>query len=167
MADAGLFVGWGQVARGRERETIETFNESARYWARLQQEDRIESFDVVLLLPHGGDLNGFVLLRGSAEQLDSVRREDEFIQFVQRAALVVDSVGVVPAYVGEGVGRIMGLYQQSVAGISRRETAAQHELALLAVVQQEPAARASRPSVQIGETVALPGDSTGLLALDR
>jgi hypothetical protein len=115
MADAALFIGWGQVARGRERQATETFNESAQYWARLQQDGRIESFDVVLLVPHGGDLNGFVLLRGSGEQLDSIRREDEFIQFVQRAALVVDSVGVVPAYVGEGVARIMGLYQQSIA----------------------------------------------------
>ena len=53
MADAALFIGWGQVARGRERDAVETFNESAAYWARLQQDGRIESFDVVLLIPHG------------------------------------------------------------------------------------------------------------------
>jgi hypothetical protein len=104
-----LLIGWGQVARGRERQATETFNESAQYWARLQQDGRIESFDVVLLVPHGGDLNGFVLLRGSGEQLDAVRREDEFIQFVQRAALVVDSVCPIVASAGSGEDELDGL----------------------------------------------------------
>jgi hypothetical protein len=27
MADAGLFIGWGAVARGREKEAVDLFNE--------------------------------------------------------------------------------------------------------------------------------------------
>ena len=118
MADAGLFIGWGQVARGREQQGIQTFNESMQYWTRLQQDGRIESFDVAVLVPGGGDLYGFVLLRGGAEQLDSIRREEEFNRVVQRAALVVDSLGVVPAYVGEGVAPIMSLWQESVNAVT-------------------------------------------------
>ncbi len=69
MADAGLFIGWGQVVRGREKRAVEVFNESVEYWGGLQGDGKIEGFEVVLLAPHGGDLAGFALLRGSAEQI--------------------------------------------------------------------------------------------------
>src|SRR5690349_165664 len=32
MADAALFIGWGQVVRGREKRAVEVFNESVAYW---------------------------------------------------------------------------------------------------------------------------------------
>ena len=69
MADAGLFVGWGQVVRGREQRAVEVFNESVAYWGGLQGDGKIESFEIAFLTPHGGDLNGFVLIRGSDEQM--------------------------------------------------------------------------------------------------
>ena len=55
MADSGLFIGWGEVVRGREEKAIQVFNESVQYYGGLQQEGRIESFDVCLLEPHGGE----------------------------------------------------------------------------------------------------------------
>jgi hypothetical protein len=115
MADSGLFIGWGEVVRGREQKAIEVFNESIGYYGRLQQEGRIESFDVCLLEPHGGDLAGFVLLRGSADQLDAVHREEEFERQLTRANLIVEGLGVVPAAFGEEIGRQMGMYQSQVA----------------------------------------------------
>ena len=78
MADAGLFIGWGQVVRGREQRAIEVFNESVEYWAGLQSDDKIEDFEVVLFAPHGGDLQGYAILRGNAEQLNALRDDDEF-----------------------------------------------------------------------------------------
>src|SRR5215211_4002382 len=56
MAEAALFIGWGAPISGREATGLEIFNESVEYWGRLQQEGRIESFEVVLLYPYGGDL---------------------------------------------------------------------------------------------------------------
>src|SRR5215218_8578043 len=76
MAEAGLFVGWGAPVRGREAKGLEVFNESVEYWGRLQQDGRIENFEVVLLYPHGGDLGGFALLRGSHDQLNQVGGDD-------------------------------------------------------------------------------------------
>ena len=64
MAGEALFIGWGAVVRGREQQALQVFQESMQYYGGLQQEGRIESFDVYLLAPHGGDLNGFVILRG-------------------------------------------------------------------------------------------------------
>lgn len=115
MADSGLFIGWGEVVRGREEKAIQVFNESVQYYGQLQQEGRIESFDVCLLEPHGGDLAGFALLRGSDEQLDAVHHDEEFQRQLTRANLIVDSLGIVPAAFGEEIGRQMSRYRGEVA----------------------------------------------------
>jgi hypothetical protein len=115
MADAGLFIGWGEVVRGREEKAIQVFNESVQYYGGLQQEGRIESFEVCLLEPHGGDLQGFVLLRGSQDQMDTVHNDDEFQRQLTRANLIVEGLGIVPAALGEEIGRQMGTYQAQVS----------------------------------------------------
>ena len=73
MADAALFIGWGQVVRGREKRAVQVFNESVEYWGKLQADGKIDDFEVVLLTPHGGDLQGFALLRGSEQQVNALR----------------------------------------------------------------------------------------------
>jgi hypothetical protein len=111
MAGEALFIGWGAVVRGREKQALQVFQESMEYYGRLQQEGRIESFDVVLLSPHGGDLNGFVLLRGDRPKLAEIRFSDEFERLLVRAASIIDSPGVVPAYTGEALGQQISLFQ--------------------------------------------------------
>jgi hypothetical protein len=69
MAGEPLFIGWGAVVRGREKQALKVFQESMEYYGKLQQDGRIEGFDVLLLAPHGGDLNGFVILRGDRKAL--------------------------------------------------------------------------------------------------
>jgi hypothetical protein len=115
MADAGLFIGWGEVVRGREDRALEVFNETIEYYGQLQSDGRIESFDVALLEPHGGELQGFVLLRGSDEQIDTVHRDDDFQRLMTKASLIVDDLGLIPAYIGEGLGRAMSIYQEELA----------------------------------------------------
>ena len=117
MADAGLFIGWGQVVRNREQRALEVFNDSMEYYAGLEQDGKIESWEVVLLEPHGGDLAGFVLLRGSAEQMNAVRSDEEFERRTTRADLIVDGLGTVGALVGEGIARGMGIYQEEVGAV--------------------------------------------------
>jgi hypothetical protein len=113
MAEMGVFIGWGPPIRGREAKGLEVFNESVEYWGRLQQERQIESFEVVLLYPHGGDLAGFALLRGSGESLDRIRASDEFNRLVARAGLIVEGLGVVSAALGDSLGPQVELYRQA------------------------------------------------------
>ncbi|HEX2467673.1 MAG TPA: hypothetical protein VHJ54_05660 [Solirubrobacterales bacterium] len=117
MADAGLFIGWGQVVRGREKRAVEVFNESVEYWGGLQGDGKIEDFEVVLLAPHGGDLGGFALLRGSADQINALRSDEEFERRTTRADLIVETQGVVDAVVGEGIARVMGVYQEEIKAL--------------------------------------------------
>ena len=118
MADAGLFIGWGQVVRGREQRAVEVFNESVAYWGGLQSDGKIESFEVALLTPHGGDLGGFALLRGSIEQMSSLRADEEFIRRVTRADLIVENQGVVDVVLGEALANSMGIYQDEIGAVS-------------------------------------------------
>ena len=118
MADAGLFIGWGQVARGREDRALDVFNETIELYGQMQSDGRIESFEVALLEPHGGELGGFELLRGSEEQIDAVRRSDEFQRVMTKASLIVDDLGVVTALIGEGLGRSMAMYQEEISVVA-------------------------------------------------
>ena len=118
MAEAALFIGWGEPVRGREERAIAVFNESVQYWGRLQQEGRIERFDVALLAPHGGDLGGFALLRGTGEQIDSVQRDEEWERLVSRVRLIVENLGLVDAFVDEGLARGMSQYQDAIGQLA-------------------------------------------------
>jgi hypothetical protein len=111
MAGEALFLGWGPVVRGREQKALQVFQETIEYYGRLQQEGRIDSFEPVLIAPHGGDLGGFVLLRGERGKLDEIRSSGEFERLLARAASVVDDVGVINAYTGESLGEEMGRFQ--------------------------------------------------------
>ena len=114
MAEAALFIGWGEAVRGRAKASLDFFNESMQFWQRLQDEGRIERFDLVFLRPHGGDLSGFVLMRGTAQQIDSLKRADDVMQSMERARLRVEGFGVVNAFVDEGIARGMAHYVNAV-----------------------------------------------------
>jgi hypothetical protein len=112
VAGEAIFIGWGQVVRGREQKAFEVFSESVAYWGSLQQDGRIESFDVCILTPHGGDLAGFALLKGDPGKLDELRRDDEFLRVNARANQVIDGLGVVDAATGERLGEQMAVFQE-------------------------------------------------------
>jgi hypothetical protein len=113
MADDALFIGFGEVVRGRETKAVQVFNESIEYYGQLQADGRVEGFDAWFLAPHGGDLGGFILLRGEREQLDEIQRSPEFERLQARASLIVDRSGVVAAYTGDALGRLMGQFQEA------------------------------------------------------
>jgi hypothetical protein len=112
MAGEALFIGWGGVVHGREKQALQVFQESMEYYGRLQQEGRIDGFDVYLLSPHGGDLDGFVLLRGERQALAQIRFSEEFERLLARASAIVEKPGVVPAYSGDALAQQMGIFQQ-------------------------------------------------------
>jgi hypothetical protein len=104
--------------RGREAKSLEVFNESVAYWGRLQQEGRIESVEIALLEPHGGDLLGFAMLRGEREALAALRVDEEFERMITRSDLIVEGLGVVGAIVGDGLERGIGIFQEAVADLT-------------------------------------------------
>ncbi len=80
MATGALFIGWGPTVHGREQQALPVFNETVRYFAGLQQQGEIAGFEPVALEPHGGDLSGFLLVRGDREALARLRTGGEFVR---------------------------------------------------------------------------------------
>ena len=80
MATGALVIGWGPAVRGREQKALQVFNEAIQYYTRLQQQGTIESFEPVALEPHGGDLEGFLLIRGDRVDLDDLAVPDREIE---------------------------------------------------------------------------------------
>jgi hypothetical protein len=114
MADSGLFIGFGFPVRGRERQAIKVFNEAFEYYSRLQQNGEIESFEPVLLEPHGGELSGFFLLRGDKDRLARIRASEEWERMTARGEIIVEHIGVVSAFLGERLMSQMSMFSQQV-----------------------------------------------------
>jgi hypothetical protein len=112
MAEAALCTVWGDPIPGREKQALNVYNEAMQYWAGLQHEGKIERFDVTVLALSGGDVAGLLVVRGTAEQIDSVRRSKEFQKYVARGQLVASHVRVANAYVDEGLAQFMGWYEK-------------------------------------------------------
>ena len=115
MADRMLFIGWGAPVRGREERGLEVFNEAMGLYGRLQQEGRIERFDVVLLQP--SEMNGYIELHGSAEQLAALREDEEFQRMTIAASLIVNDLRLVDGVTNAGIAEQMALYQDAVGKI--------------------------------------------------
>ncbi len=116
MAERVLFVGWTETVRGAEERSIEVFNDALGLLGRMQQDGRIESFDVAMLRPNG-ELDGFILVQGSAEQLAALREDPEWQRNTADASLIVNGLRHIDGYTGEGVARQMALFQQAVADL--------------------------------------------------
>jgi hypothetical protein len=69
---------------------------------------------VTVLAPSGGEVAGFLVARGTAEQIDSLRRSKEYQRQLARALLVASHVNVADAYVDEGLAQLMGQYQEVI-----------------------------------------------------
>ncbi len=115
MADSGIFIGWNEVVRGREIQAVESFNEALQFFAERVEDGTLESFEPVFLEPHGGDLGGFILLRGDVAKLAALRTSEEFTRLILRATLFVEGMGVVGADLAERLERQMAYYTEQIA----------------------------------------------------
>jgi hypothetical protein len=117
VAEFGLFIGWGSSQTGREAAGFTLFEEAVAYYDRLKASGEIESFESVLLNPHGGDLTGFFLLRGDPEKLGRLSMTPEFQRLTMRAGVCLDGVGIVNALVDAGVMRSMAAWKEAIADL--------------------------------------------------
>jgi hypothetical protein len=114
MADAAILIGWNEPKNGREMQAASLFGESIDYYSRLMKDGTIESFEPVVLHRHGGDFNGFILLRGDGSKLDTLQRSDTFVEFTIRATHCLSGFGVIRGWVGEGLQRIMAQWMAAI-----------------------------------------------------
>ena len=120
MSEAALFISWGQPVHGREKRAGAQMRESIAYCRRLEKENRIGRVEWASLSRQGGDLWGIGLLRGTPEQLDALRRTEDFGRWIVRLTLVCEGVSVVDATVDEKVLEMgMDLYDDVIKDLDQ------------------------------------------------
>ena len=120
MKDAGVFIGWGPSLPGRERKSVELFLETMRYFMSLVAEGRLISVEPVFLEPHGGDLEGFIFIRGEADEINRLRTEEEVRRLMVKAGVILQSLRVVGAITGSGLNQHLQWYLQAIRQASRK-----------------------------------------------
>ena len=68
--------------------------------------------------PHGGDLQGFFLIKGEREKLSALRVDQEFVRMSTRATMVVDGIGVVGASLGDGLQEAVSVFQEATSELA-------------------------------------------------
>jgi hypothetical protein len=116
MAERVLFIGWGETVAGREERGLEVFNEALGLYGRMQQEGKIESFNTVLL-DSNTTIDGYIELRGSAQQIAACRLDGEFRRVMYDASLVTRDLCIVDGACDKGVEKEVARYQEAVGKV--------------------------------------------------
>jgi hypothetical protein len=116
MASNVIFIGWNRPTPGNEQHANALFAEYMQYLGGLQASGRIAGFVPVFLDPHGGDLNGFVLLHGDPARVAELRASDEFDEWTTRAGLALDGLGIISGVTGEELTKQVARFERLLSG---------------------------------------------------
>lgn len=119
MTDTALFIGWGPTYPGREHHARKLFDETLEIFEAQKLAGEIESFEPVLLGPHGGELEGFIIVRGDLAKLVELQMRDDIQRLRIKAQTLSAHFGIVFATVGDGVKRSFALYDEIVKELER------------------------------------------------
>jgi hypothetical protein len=114
MGSNVIFFAWNRPIPGRERMSAEHFEDFTGYLTGLQQNGTIQSFDTVFLAPHGGDMNGFFLVRGETSKLDALLSTTDWITHMTRAEMHLESSGAVRGHTGDRIPEMFGIWSQQI-----------------------------------------------------
>jgi hypothetical protein len=114
MKPNAIVLGWNRAVAGREKQANEHFAEFVGYLTELQGKGTIESFEPVIIGPHGGDMNGLFLIRGDGDKLSQLRGSEQWMQHVIRGNLHMEGFGVTDGFVGNQMMQLMTLWGQLI-----------------------------------------------------
>ena len=110
MSGNVLFFAWNRPVAGREGISAAHFQEFMFYLGTQQEKGSITSFTPVFLDPHGGDLNGFVLIHGEGEKLDALCSSEDWIRHMTYASIHLAGSGAVRGVSGALLAERMELW---------------------------------------------------------
>ena len=107
MATAVLFIGWNRPHVGMTDDAYRYLGTEGLAYLRSLEGKYFERMEPIALTPHGGDLNGCIILFGERAKLDELRRTDQFETFVITMGKHFDRIGVVPGLNWDGMQAVM------------------------------------------------------------
>ena len=114
MDSSVILFGWNRSIPGREKVSAAHFDEFVKYLGGLQQKGAIGAFDVVFLDVHGGDLNGFFMIRGESGKLDMLVSTSDWVTHITRASLHLEGSGVIRGVTGDEVMKRMAIWTNAI-----------------------------------------------------
>jgi hypothetical protein len=109
-----IMFGWNKPLQGREGIAGELFTQTINFYEKCKTSGKIESYEPVFLSSHGGDLNGFFLIKGTHEQIDNLVCNDEFVDITMRANHCLSHVGVIHGFTGNMVNECMQKWMKTI-----------------------------------------------------
>jgi hypothetical protein len=113
MSINAILFGWNRSLPGREAMSAQHFQDFTQYLQARQASGDIDSFEPLLIQPHGGELNGFFYIRGEPARLAALTASPEWIQHQIRATLHLDGVALLRGVTGSAVAEYMALWVQA------------------------------------------------------
>lgn len=99
--DAVLLLGYDRPIPGREENASNLIDELFAFLEQQKSTKNLDTYDAISLNVYGGDLNGFVLIRGKRGKLDELRACDEFDELMVKAHMLMTGVRVITGVHGE------------------------------------------------------------------
>jgi hypothetical protein len=116
MERNAVFFAWNRSVPGREETSGAHFDEFVAYLGAQTQAGTIQGFDVVFLDPHGGDMNGFFLIKGEPQGISTLVSSQEWTEHMTRASLHLMGSGSVGAVTGDLVMARMEIWKKLSSG---------------------------------------------------
>jgi hypothetical protein len=105
-----ILFGWNRPLPSRESTSVQHFQEFMEYLSTQKRSGVVESFDAVMLEPHGGTMNGFFLIRGEPAKLAELTASAEWMRHQVRALYHLDRAASVRGVTGAAVRERMELW---------------------------------------------------------
>jgi hypothetical protein len=118
MADAGLFISWGETYPGREEQGMRLWNDANAYDTSLLEAGRISRYERFVLGAHGGGVVGFTIIGGTPEQIGALSLDDEWVSYIMRLQLCCKDVVVTPLFFGESLAHIIELWEHEISALA-------------------------------------------------
>lgn len=113
-ANAGLIMFWSRVAPGYEARANALWEDVLGFMARKASKKEIESFEPAVVDATGSHLNGFMIVRGELDQIEALRRDEDYKKMTAKADYVLMGFGIAPLHIGKSLMERMQLWRSEI-----------------------------------------------------
>jgi hypothetical protein len=108
-----IIISWNQVIPGREAQAGELFASRFAFLEKLRKSGRLESWEPLIMSPHGGAPLGMFILRGTHENLTWLWDDGEFQEHNMRAMHLLTEFSVLPAFGGKAASDVLSIWAKA------------------------------------------------------
>lgn len=108
-----IIISWNQVIPGREAQAGELFASRFAFLEKLRESGQLQSWEPLILGPHGGAPLGMFILRGPHEALVRLLDDAEFQEHNMRAMHCLTEFSVLPAFGGKAASDVLSVWAKA------------------------------------------------------